>query len=113
MSLVYATSIFVISKTIKIKVMKNLKNIFESFGNKSAMRTMNLSEQDLEFAYAHSHGQNHHLHGRDDHSHENKGYQCPMKCEGDKIYDAPGNCPVCNMKLVPVGNSEKHGHQQS
>ena len=25
-----------------------------------------------------------------------------MKCEGEKVYDKPGNCPVCNMKLVPV-----------
>ncbi len=31
-----------------------------------------------------------------------KGYQCPMKCEGDKTYDAPGNCPVCHMHLAPV-----------
>ena len=31
-----------------------------------------------------------------------KGYQCPMKCEGDKTYTAAGNCPVCNMHLVPV-----------
>ncbi len=31
------------------------------------------------------------------------GYQCPMKCEGDnKVYDHPGTCPVCKMKLVPV-----------
>ncbi len=30
-------------------------------------------------------------------------YQCPMKCEGGKTYDKPGNCPVCNMKLLPVG----------
>ncbi len=29
-------------------------------------------------------------------------YQCPMKCEGDKTYNAPGNCPVCNMHLEPV-----------
>lgn len=29
-------------------------------------------------------------------------YQCPMKCEGDKVYTAPGNCPVCNMALVSV-----------
>ena len=39
-----------------------------------------------------------------------------MKCEGDKPYDAPGNCPVCNMKLVVVGNGhaesdhDHHGH---
>lgn len=33
-------------------------------------------------------------------------YQCPMRCEGEKTYSQPGNCPVCNMKLVPVGNLE-------
>ncbi|RWX00825.1 heavy metal translocating P-type ATPase [Flavobacterium cerinum] len=26
-------------------------------------------------------------------------YYCPMHCEGDKIYDKPGNCPVCGMNL--------------
>ncbi len=34
-------------------------------------------------------------------------YFCPMNCEGDKIYDSPGNCPVCNMKLVPTGNQKQ------
>lgn len=29
-------------------------------------------------------------------------YQCPMRCEGKKVYDNPGTCPVCKMKLVPV-----------
>ncbi len=29
-------------------------------------------------------------------------YQCPMKCEGEKTYDAPGKCPVCKMQLVPI-----------
>lgn len=29
-------------------------------------------------------------------------YFCPMKCEGDKVYDQPSDCPVCNMHLVPV-----------
>jgi Cu2+-exporting ATPase len=28
-----------------------------------------------------------------------------MRCEGDKTYDKPGNCPVCNMHLVPVSES--------
>ncbi|NDP22842.1 MAG: hypothetical protein GZ091_17450 [Paludibacter sp.] len=41
-------------------------------------------------------------------------YACPMKCEGDKTYDSPGNCPVCNMKLVPKSdsgtNGQKHEH---
>jgi acetolactate decarboxylase len=29
-------------------------------------------------------------------------YQCPMKCEGEKVYDRPGKCPVCEMDLVEV-----------
>jgi hypothetical protein len=27
-------------------------------------------------------------------------YYCPMKCEGDKVYDEAGSCPVCGMDLV-------------
>ena len=27
---------------------------------------------------------------------------CPMKCEGEKFYDQPGNCPICRMQLIPV-----------
>ena len=35
-------------------------------------------------------------------------YQCPMKCEKDKVYDKEGKCPVCEMKLrkKPVNNKE-------
>ncbi len=29
-------------------------------------------------------------------------YYCPMHCEGDKVYDKPGTCPVCGMYLVPL-----------
>ena len=36
-------------------------------------------------------------------------YSCPMKCEGLKTYDQPGNCPVCNMKLVPVDTKNQDG----
>ncbi|CAH0995340.1 Copper-exporting P-type ATPase [Emticicia aquatica] len=28
-------------------------------------------------------------------------YYCPMHCEGDKLYDKAGDCPVCGMDLVP------------
>ncbi|UQD57662.1 heavy metal translocating P-type ATPase [Flavobacterium sp. K5-23] len=27
-------------------------------------------------------------------------YYCPMYCEGDKVYDKAGDCPVCGMDLV-------------
>lgn len=29
-------------------------------------------------------------------------YQCPMKCEGEKIYISEGSCPVCNMDIKPI-----------
>jgi Cu2+-exporting ATPase len=36
-------------------------------------------------------------------------YYCPMHCEGDKLYDKPGNCPVCGMNLekMPSVQSKK------
>ena len=43
----------------------------------------------------------------------NNRYYCPMKCEGDKTYDEPGNCPICHMDLVPMEEQEektKTGH---
>tara|TARA_R110002049_G_scaffold307773_2_gene509427 strand:- start:13163 stop:13879 length:717 start_codon:yes stop_codon:yes gene_type:complete len=29
-------------------------------------------------------------------------YQCPMQCEGDKTYEKPGSCPVCNMAMQAI-----------
>ncbi len=29
-------------------------------------------------------------------------YVCPMPEHGDIVYDQPGTCPICGMKLVPV-----------
>jgi ABC-type uncharacterized transport system auxiliary subunit len=26
-------------------------------------------------------------------------YACPMECEGAKVYEKPGKCPVCEMDL--------------
>ena len=54
-----------------------------------------------------------------DHTSNNQ-FACPMHCEGDKVYQKPGVCPVCNMHLVPVdetgtkkkvsSDSDKHDH---
>ena len=40
-------------------------------------------------------------------------YQCPMKCEGDKMYDKPGSCPVCKMDLKIVDGNHEHHHNDS
>jgi Cu2+-exporting ATPase len=43
-----------------------------------------------------------------------KVWKCPMKCEGEKTYNSPGNCPVCNMKLLPVqGLSPDHKNDKT
>ena len=44
-------------------------------------------------------------------------YYCPMKCEGEKVYEEPGDCLVCNMHLVPVVEEKSwiknyHSHDQ-
>ncbi|MDX9909002.1 MAG: copper-translocating P-type ATPase [Mariniphaga sp.] len=44
--------------------------------------------------------------GRDESKEE---YYCPMHCEGDKTYNSPGRCPVCNMFLVPVSGKKEGG----
>ena len=57
-----------------------------------------------------------HNHDMDDgHEHDHGDmaeahYQCPMKCEEDKTYDKPGNCPVCKMELEEVDNHSGHDH---
>ncbi len=45
------------------------------------------------------HFQNVHLHPKKEGKSTGKFY-CPMHCEGDKMYDEPGDCPVCGMDLV-------------
>lgn len=43
----------------------------------------------------------------------NAKYQCPMKCEGEKMYDKPGSCPVCNMDLEKVEATHEHHEHDS
>jgi hypothetical protein len=82
--------------TFKYSTMKNFKNILGNFAHKSKLTKEDSANQ----AYEHQHGE---------HSQPTR-YYCPMKCEGNKVYDAPGNCPVCNMKLVPVSDEKHHSH---
>ncbi len=49
-------------------------------------------------------------------SNNNDGkYYCPMHCECDKMYDKPGDCPVCGMSLEkvpsPPSPSERAGSE--
>ena len=42
-----------------------------------------------------------------DASETSMSYACPMKCEGDKIYDKAGDCPKCGMDLKETKKEEK------
>lgn len=42
-----------------------------------------------------------------------KKYACPMHCEDKKVYQKPGECPVCNMHLVEVGKSGEENQESS
>src|SRR5690606_5594476 len=63
----------------------------------------------------------HQDHAHTDHSHSHKEapkgqgtgiFYCPMQCEGDKTYDAPGDCPVCGMDLVEEQNLSTSSQEQ-
>lgn len=46
-------------------------------------------------------------------------FYCPMFCEGDKVYDEKGDCPVCHMHLEEIteelvkNSSPSHSHHHS
>jgi len=48
----------------------------------------------------HQHHQHHHA--LENNPKSGGKYYCPMHCEGEKVYDKPGNCPVCGMNLEKV-----------
>jgi Cu+-exporting ATPase len=40
-------------------------------------------------------------------------YYCPMHCEGEKVYDKPGRCPVCNMYLEKKSETKEKAVEKS
>ena len=56
----------------------------------------------------------HHHHQTEEPEGENTGkWYCPMHCEGDKMYNDPGDCPVCGMDLVPETTSGDDSETES
>ncbi len=49
-----------------------------------------------------SSGHHHHKTEREEMPAAPGKYYCPMHCEGDKVYDQPGSCPVCGMNLEKI-----------
>ncbi|MFZ4260582.1 heavy metal translocating P-type ATPase [Sphingobacterium sp. HJSM2_6] len=46
--------------------------------------------------------QQHNIHSASNRSAQAGKYYCPMMCEGDKVYDEFGYCPVCGMNLEKI-----------
>lgn len=49
-----------------------------------------------------SSGHHHHKTEREEMPAAPGKYYCPMHCEGEKVYDQPGSCPVCGMNLEKI-----------
>jgi heavy metal translocating P-type ATPase len=52
-------------------------------------------------------------HDKETHARGSGKYYCPMRCEGDKMYDKPGNCPVCGMNLIPEKGEETSDEEKA
>ncbi|WP_347173813.1 heavy metal translocating P-type ATPase [Polaribacter uvawellassae] len=67
----------------------------------------NALKNDGEQYSIHNLGEQHHHEVKKEEKPKGKGtgtFYCPMHCEGDKIYDKAGDCPVCGMDLVEERN---------
>ncbi len=79
--------------------MRTLKELLAGFGRKEGKTGPVALNGDVSLI---------HRHKEENQGHPQTRYQCPMKCEREKTYDQPGNCPVCNMKLAPISMQDKH-----
>lgn len=83
-----------------------LKSALEDFKykieEKNGSHTMNqpAAKKENESSHTHIHKTSNNSDGK---------YYCPMHCEGDKMYEKPGDCPVCGMSLekVPSATAQK------
>ncbi|PKQ46143.1 heavy metal translocating P-type ATPase [Confluentibacter flavum] len=60
-------------------------------------------------------GHQHHSESKQQEQPKGKGtgtFYCPMRCEDDKIYDQPVDCPVCGMDLIEEQNVSSTSSEQ-
>lgn len=77
-------------------------------GEELSLKTLQQQLNDSGLHYTlHPQGEQHNMQHSHDHvvsgpkkKYSRQVYYCPMQCEGDKVYDEPGDCPVCGMDLV-------------
>lgn len=64
------------------------------------MHLIDVSENEDSKKSLHKHIQEEEGHHNHKHKNEQGNYYCPMHCEGDKVYQEPGDCPKCGMHLI-------------
>ena len=87
----------IMSKHVEIEVLQN------ALGGKDSKYQITLSDNSSKEVVQKSccsTGKKEHKHEEIKHTHQAGKYYCPMHCEGDKVYDKAGDCPVCGMDLV-------------
>lgn len=87
----------IMSKHVEIEVLQN------ALGGKDSKYQITLSDNSSNEVVQKSccsTGEKEHKHEEIKHNHQAGKYYCPMHCEGDKVYDKAGDCPVCGMDLV-------------
>ena len=87
----------IMSKHVEIEVLQN------ALGGKDSKYQITLSDNSSKEVVQKSccsTGEKEHKHEEIKHNHQAGKYYCPMHCEGDKVYDKAGDCPVCGMDLV-------------
>lgn len=87
----------IMSKHVEIEVLQN------ALGGKDSKYQITLSDNSSKEVVQKSccsTGKKEHKHEEIKHNHQAGKYYCPMHCEGDKVYDKAGDCPVCGMDLV-------------
>lgn len=85
---------------LSLTVILSIGLFFSSCGEEE---NMTQPDPDEHGKYHHNHGEEHEHHK--EHAAEGEmNYQCPMECEGEKVYDSPGQCPVCEMDLEKKKN---------
>ncbi|WP_264558337.1 heavy metal translocating P-type ATPase [Flavobacterium sp. N2270] len=87
----------IMSKHVEIEVLQN------ALGGKESKYQISLpinNSKEVVQESCCSTGEKEHKHHEIKHTHQAGKYYCPMHCEGDKVYDKAGDCPVCGMDLV-------------
>ena len=76
------------------------ETIHQEVGRCSVCNMFTVPVEQVDLSKIHQHQ---HQHEKPTFSNENAGkYYCPMMCEGDKVYDKMGSCPVCGMNLEKI-----------